>query len=130
MKKFIFISLLFLTACFPDETISGQTDVGDVWVLKSVQGNAVSNAATLTFPEKGRIAGKGPCNSYFANQTAPLPWFIAGPIGSTKKLCPPDVMTEERVFFAVLEQANLIEVFDDRLILSDTNTVIAEFTKP
>ena len=129
MKNFALSTILLLCACYPDETISGQVQTTDVWALQSLKGAAVASNATLTFPETGKIAGQGPCNTYFSGQIAPLPWFDAGPIGATRKLCPNHIMTEETTFFAVLEQANQVEVSGNRLILSLDDELVAEFIK-
>jgi heat shock protein HslJ len=129
MKKTALAALLFLAACYPDETISGYVDMSDVWNLKTLNGEPVASKTTLTFPEKGKVAGQGPCNSYFSGQIAPLPWFDAGPIGATRKLCPSHIMTEETSFFAALEQADQIEVSGGVLILSQNGKIVAEFVK-
>ena len=107
---------LFLFACQKDETISGLTSPTETWHLTSLNGTVISEPVTLTFPEKGRIAGQAPCNSYFATQTAPLPWFEVGPIGATKRACPS--LALEGRYFQALAAANLIERQGDVLLLS------------
>lgn len=108
---------LLLSACLKDETISGQTNATDVWVLQTLNGQAVTSRITLTFPEKGRIAGKAPCNTYSGAQTAPLPWFDPGPILATRMAC--DALDLETRYFDVLAKMTLIELRQETLLLSN-----------
>ncbi|MCP5085958.1 MAG: META domain-containing protein [Rhodobacteraceae bacterium] len=117
MFRFTLLLALSLTACLKDETISGQTDPTDVWVLQTLNGAPVSPRITLTFPEQGEIAGDAPCNRYFATQTAPLPWFEAGPIGATDRACPEFPL--EAQYFEALAAMTLIEVQSTTLLLRD-----------
>ena len=121
------ISALFLSACFKDETISGQTEASDTWVLQSLNGKSVPTHITLTFPEKGSIAGQAPCNAYGAAQTAPLPWFEIGPIRATKRAC--GALAVEREYLATLAKMTLIERKETTLLLSANNGQYLEFVK-
>lgn len=79
---------LALSACRGDETVSGYGAADRVWVLESVDGMPFAARAELEFPEQGKIAGQAPCNRFFADQSAPYPWFKPGPIGATRMACP------------------------------------------
>ncbi len=127
MLRLALISSLALTACPKDETVSGQTDPSDIWLLQTLNGDAISTRITLTFPEKGKIAGDAPCNSYFATQSAPLPWFETGPIGTTKRACPE--LALESLYFQTLGAMTLIEVQADTLALSNDGDDSLEFSK-
>jgi len=116
-----------VTACQADETISGYTDANAVWELNDLKGTAPKSTITITFPEQGQIAGRGPCNRYFGTQTKPLPWFGVGPIGSTKMAC--ENLDEESRYFRALEQATLAEVSETVLILSDDNGPILTYRR-
>ena len=116
MKTLAFITALALTACQKDETISGQTSATDTWHLTQLNGDPISTRITLTFPEEGRIAGQAPCNTYFASQTAPLPWFEVKAIAATKRACPD--LKLETIYFQTLEKMTLIERTGDALLLS------------
>lgn len=107
---------LLLAACSPDETVSGQVAPDDVFVLSLMDGQPVAARITIRFPQKGRMAGQAPCNRYFAQQTAPLPWFEPGPIGATRRACS-DLPLEQR-YLNALAQMTLAETQGDVLILS------------
>jgi len=105
--------LLPLAGCAQDETISGFAGVGSEW---RYQGSS-AGVVTLAFPEQGQVTGQGPCNRYFAAQTAPYPWFELGPVGSTKMACPE--LQAEAAYFTNLQAMTLAEVSGDVLILSN-----------
>ena len=109
-------SLLALAACQGDETVKAYGGADKTWRLIAIDDVPFAASATMVFPEAGKIAGQGPCNSYFATMTVPYPWFEAGPIGSTKRMCP-DHAAEAR-FFTALSEMTLSEVLGDTLLLS------------
>lgn len=106
---------LVTSACKTDETISGYVDTEATWTLVELGGKPFAARATMTFPEKGTVAGNAPCNSYRANQSVPLPWFEIGPILSTKMACR-DLAIEQK-FFEALGEMSLAETLGDTLIL-------------
>lgn len=120
MKYMALIAALMLTACQKDETISGQTSATETWRLVQMNGAPVKGDITLTFPQKGRIAGRAPCNSYFASQTAPLPWFEVKGIASTKRACPD--LKLESTYFQTLGKMTLIERTGNTLLLSNDDS--------
>lgn len=120
----LFLSLV-LSACFADETVRGYGGADMTWRLVELNGKKFNATVTLTFPEKGRIAGQGPCNGYSGSMTAPYPWFKTGPIAATKRACPD--LAAESVFFNALGKATLSEVFDGTLMLSTEEGTLMVF---
>ncbi|APE42274.1 META domain-containing protein [Sulfitobacter alexandrii] len=118
-------ALLILGACDRDETVRGHGGADREWRLVTLQGAPFDARATLSFPEEGRIAGEGPCNSYSTSNIAPYPGFDAGPIASTRRACPD--LAAESAFFTMLEAATLSEVTGDTLILSDEDGALLTF---
>lgn len=118
MKRLLLIpAIALLVSACKDETISGYADAGAIWSLIELDGAAFQADATLSFPEKGRIAGQAPCNSYSGTQTAPYPWFETGPILSTKRAC--SDLNAETAFFTALSEMRVAEVSGNTLILSN-----------
>ncbi len=121
----ILIALAFLVRPYwTDETISGYAPF-DRYVLTELEGQAVVGNVTLEFLEEGRVTGQGPCNRYFAEQIAPLPWFELGPIGATKMACPH--LDLETRYFSALSRVRFAEALGDILVLSDENGVVLAF---
>lgn len=116
----LFLSLpVFVMSYFKDETISGYVDPGTAFFLQEISGQPYPGDTTITFPEQGRVSGKAACNSYFASQFVPMPWFQLGPIASTRSTCPD--MALEQEYFETLSRMTLIESFAGVVILSNEN---------
>ena len=97
--------------------MSAYGGAANTWQLVEIDGNAFAARATLDLSEAGRITGRAPCNGYFADQTAPYPWFRAGPIGVTRRACPD--LQQENAFLSALPEMTLAEVSGGTLILSN-----------
>lgn len=113
----ILMAFLGLDMCQRDETVSGHGGGAAEWNLVSIDGAAFEARATVEFPEEGAIAGKGPCNSYRGEQTAPYPWFDADRISVTRQACP-ELEAEAR-FLEMLTAMTQVEVAGGILILSN-----------
>jgi heat shock protein HslJ len=89
------------------------------WVLEEIDGSAVVDKvpSTIRFQGNDRIAGWGGCNRYFANIRSGRTFFKVGPIGSTRRICPPVVMEQEERFFNALQKARSIRMEDNRLVI-------------
>lgn len=108
--------LLALAACLRDESISGQTTAGEIWQLVTVNGSKAASGYTLQFPERGKLSGNGPCNSFQARQTAPLPWFEVRDLRTSGRSC--DQFANETAYFEALSRMTLIERKGSLLLLS------------
>ena len=119
MKYLIALAFIMTTACQTNESIT--TFAGNVtaFMLQSIDGAAFVAKATIDVSEAGKITGHGPCNRYFANQTAPYLWFSTGLIGSTRMACPD--LAAEAQFFDALSTMTLVAVLGGTLILADDN---------
>ncbi|WP_428547875.1 META domain-containing protein [Profundibacter sp.] len=116
--RFLIALLMFtLTGCKYDETISGYVDQRAEWALVELDGKPFPARATIAFPAKGKITGQAPCNRYSATQSAPRPWFEAGPVISTKMAC--SDLAAEQQFFKALEEMTLMDVLGNVLVLSN-----------
>lgn len=113
------LSLLFVSACFADESISGFVEPSAEFHLIEIDGVPFDTTATIFFPETGKVAGQAPCNRYFATQTEFYPWFALDGIGATRMAC--ENLTAESIYFAALEEMTLAEVSGDTLILSNSD---------
>jgi len=111
------VLLLVLAGCSGDESVAAYGGSERTWVLESLNGTPFEARATLEFSDKGRISGQAPCNSYFAEQTAPYPWFVLEGVGATRRTCPD--LSEETAFFAALTNMSQSEVFGDLLRLNN-----------
>ncbi len=111
------LALAFLGACKAGETLRSYGAAEKTWQLVELNGVAFTDTATLTFPEKHKIAGNGPCNRFGATLNVPYPWFEFTEMVSTKIACP--ALPQETTFFDSLSNATLSEVLGDTMILSN-----------
>src|SRR5512134_688403 len=67
---------------------------GSAWLLEDLGGADVLDGAeaTLTFPEAGRVAGNGSCNSFSGRAAIGAGTIRIGPLVSTRRACPPAIM--------------------------------------
>ena len=115
--RFAALALLaLLSACQADETVRAYGAADRIWTLVEINGQPFDAAATLTFPDDDMIAGKAPCNQYFASMKVPYQWFEVGPIRATKMACPD--LQKEAEYLKNLQQMTLSEVLGNVLILS------------
>jgi putative lipoprotein len=77
---------------------------GTSWVAEDIDGGGVLEAAqsTLTFESEERVVGSTGCNNYVAPIQLSGTTLRSGAIGSTRRECPPPVMSQERVFLDAL----------------------------
>ena len=80
---------------------------GTTWRLVDLSSAAALTdvAATLSFPEEGRIAGAGSCNRFFGSVKLTGDAMEIGGVGSTKMACPEPIMGQERKYLEALQAA-------------------------
>ncbi len=117
MKLPFVLTLVALTSCQSDETISGYIDPESAFTLIEMDDTPFDGRATIQFPRFGTVSGMAPCNTYGARQTAPYPWFKLTELISTETACE-DLVAELR-YFNVLTNMTLAEVSGPNLILSN-----------
>lgn len=116
LRLALLLSPLLLSQCKADETVAKYGGAGHVWTLTEIDGTPFTARATLTFPERGKVAGQAPCNSYTGVMVTPYPWFDLGQVATTRMACPD--MASEAMFFETIGQMTLAEVSGNVLILS------------
>lgn len=111
------LAILLVLGYCSDETVSGYADPEATYHLSEIDGVAFTSAATIAFPEEGRVQGMTPCNTWSAEQGAPYPWFELGTVAATKRACPD--LEEETAFLTALSEMAFAEVQGPVLILSN-----------
>ncbi|MEM8870210.1 MAG: META domain-containing protein [Pseudomonadota bacterium] len=108
----------WLTACtqLPD-TVGEAAPTGTVWSLVEVNDAPATYGASLRLLSSGRVLGTGPCNSFTATQTAPLPWVEFTDITPTERSCAQ--LRQEEGFFLALESMDFSEIAGESLLLSN-----------
>ncbi|KIN65266.1 META domain containing protein [Sulfitobacter noctilucae] len=101
----------------PDETVWRYGGADREWHLVSLHGDPFDAKATLTFPARHEVAGRGPCNSFRSTNRTPYPWIKLGPIMATRRACPE--LQAETAYFKALSLASVVVIDGDTLTLSD-----------
>lgn len=120
-RMLLIFGLLTTAACSHTDKspVSVVELIGTEWGLEEIDGSGVADRvqSTLYFQRDDRIVGWGGCNRYFAGLRSDGDDIHIGPIGSTRRICPPVVMDQENRFFKVLEKARNISMQDPYLII-------------
>jgi heat shock protein HslJ len=95
------------------------TLTGSQWKLEDLAGGGVidHSAATLAFPEAGKIAGNDSCNSFFGNVEINGTAIKLMPLGATRMACPEAVMNQETKYMDALQAAERFEWKDPYLLV-------------
>jgi putative lipoprotein len=91
--------------------------VGTRWRLEDLAGAGVvaNAAATLEFPEAGRVTGRGSCNGFFGSVTITGTAIQFGMLGATQMACPDPIGAQETRYLAALRSAERFAVEGDTL---------------
>ncbi|MFV2002625.1 MAG: META domain-containing protein [Paracoccaceae bacterium] len=114
LQMFLAIPIL-LSVVVNGEAVPGSVDHNTTYRLIEIDTVPFQRLATISFPAPGTIRGKGPCNSFAAELTAPLPRIQIGAIRATRRGCPD--LAQETLFFNALESMMWIEISGATLIL-------------
>ncbi len=95
------------------------TLAGSEWALEDLAGTGVIDliAATLTFPEDGKVAGNGSCNRFFGPAEIQGQVIKLGPLGATRMACPEALMNQETKYLNALQAAERFEWKNGKLLI-------------
>lgn len=71
----------------------------------------------VAFKADGDVIGSGGCNNFFGSFTQNGRLISFGPLASTKKACPPEIMSAEQSFLSLLGNVRAAEATHRELIL-------------
>ncbi|HEX5737435.1 MAG TPA: META domain-containing protein [Hydrogenophaga sp.] len=93
--------------------------VGTEWRLQSIDGQPVMDRslASLQFPESGRVAGNGSCNTFVGAVAIDKESIIFRQMAGTKMACMGGAGEQESRFMEALRQAQRYQVIDGQLLI-------------
>jgi heat shock protein HslJ len=116
--------------------VTAESLKGSDWVLRSYNDNAAivsvitGTEITLSFDEKGGVAGSAGVNRYFASYEAKGNALTFGEAGTTLMAGPADAMQQEATFLKLLgETATFSGAGDELKLLNADGTVILVFAR-
>lgn len=91
---------------------NGDALAGVTWIAEDIGGGGVLDSlqSTLRFEASGRVAGSGGCNRYNGMAKIDGQTLSLGPLATSRKMCPPAIMDQERKFLDALAQAKRFEI--------------------
>jgi heat shock protein HslJ/uncharacterized membrane protein len=98
---------------------SGAGLANTAWRLESLGATAVLDRveATLEFPDTGKVAGKGSCNSFFGSVKISGSSISFASLGSTRMACAEPVMDQESKYLQALEGAERFRIDGTTLLI-------------
>lgn len=121
----LFVSILFAslgcapTASAPDRAPAARIE-GQEWVLVAFDDAepAPHEPEITALVSEERIQGTSACNEYFADlKPVEAGRIEVGPVGTTRMLCPDEVMEIERRYLDLLRAVRAHRIRDGRLLL-------------
>lgn len=94
---------------------------GTSWQADVVGGKSCSLPSTIEFVDEQRAAGSLGCNRFTATYELKGTDLKFGPVASTRKMCAPELMSQEGEFSKVLEATRSASRNGDTLSLLDAN---------
>lgn len=105
---------------------------GVTWLAEDIGGDGVIDNLQSTFMmnEGGRISGMAGCNRFNGTVTLHGATISVGPLATSRKMCPPAIMDQERKFLEALTKAKSFEIEDAFLrLLGDDGVPLMRLVK-
>jgi len=101
----------------------GAAITGKNWrpVIVGDTGMPADHSMFIHFAVDGSINGNGGCNNFFGTLTTTDEGISMGEIGSTRMMCPPEIMDLETEFLRALQSTGQFELAGDTLKLLDSS---------
>lgn len=92
---------------------------GRTWLVEDIAGKGVIDSlqTTLEIDADGKVSGNGGCNRYFGSAKVDGTRIEFGPMGATRKMCPPAIMNQEDSFMRTLATIKRFDLKNGLLFL-------------
>lgn len=124
------VAVLFSAAGARAQEPAGLTDV--MWLAEDIGGGGVVDnlQSTLRIEPSGRVSGSSGCNRYNGMAKIDGSTIAFGPQATSRKMCPPAIMDQERKFLDALAQAKSFEIEETFLrLLSEDGVALLRLVK-
>ena len=105
---------------------------GVTWLAEDISGDGVIDnlQSTFTLDESGRLSGMAGCNRFNGQAKLEGTTMSVGPLATSRKMCPPAIMDQERKFLEALAKAKSFEIEDAFLrLLGDEDVPLMRLVK-
>ena len=106
-----------------DKVLRGVDLAGTEWKLVKISDIELSENPdiTINFDEGNHISGSAGCNRYFSTYEFGDSGFKISAIGSTRRMCPEEIMDKEYLYLESLSKSTTITLENDKLIIATSN---------
>lgn len=114
---------LGMIGCAAAVSVHAKSDLIGSWTVEYIGERPVidNSPAYLKFLEEGRAAGNSSCNQFTGSYNLHAGDFEVSKLASTKKMCPPALMEQEKRFLASLQRVKKFQIVQGLLVLLDEN---------
>ena len=127
MKQFIVVTSLTLALLACNNTTNnkpiytGKPALAGKWLIATITEQAVitSSFPTLTFDKSLSLSGQLSCNNFLTRYQLDNKNLSIGPITTTRKICPSELMQQESKLLSLLTTVKRFELDKDQLTLLD-----------
>ena len=124
MSRTLMISLfLGMIGCAAAVSVPAKSDLIGSWTVEYIGKRPVidKSPAYIKFIVKGRVAGNSSCNQFTGSYDLRAGDLEVSKLASTKKMCPPALMEQEKRFLASLQRVKKFQIVQGLLVLLDEN---------
>lgn len=124
----LLVASIVMSDCFAEPPVTKKSErsslhwsglEGTAWQVEDIDSSGIIDRSMITmgFAAGGRIVGSTGCNRYFGTVTVSEGLMSLHGIGSTRRACPPALMSQEQRFLAALSDAARFANDNDRWLL-------------
>jgi heat shock protein HslJ len=102
--------------------------IGTAWTLSAMSSGGTTsstttsaNPITMTLASDATVSGSAGCNAYHGGYTTQGDSLTFEPLATTRKLCEPDVMSQEQSFLTAMGNVATFAVDGSQLTMSDSS---------
>ncbi|MGW5075503.1 META domain-containing protein [Rhodococcus sp. NPDC004095] len=118
------VTLLDKKVAQPDRPLTGTTWVVDSTISPTAitSSRAIEESSPiLQIAEDGTVTGSTGCNAMTGSAQVAGDTVTFGPLGTTRMMCPPEVMEVEQAVLTALDGTTTVTIDSDRMRLMNTN---------
>ncbi|MDJ0607401.1 MAG: META domain-containing protein [Kiloniellales bacterium] len=103
---------------------------GSEWRLVRIGDGLADLEATIAFQSGGHVSGDAGCNRFMGSYAEDRGSLSVGPLATTRKICPEEIMAGEARFLAMLEESRTRAAWHLVLaLLDERGGVVAQFAR-
>lgn len=122
-RTLIIFLFLGMIGCAAAVSVPVKSELIGSWTVEYIGERPVidNSPAYIKFLEEDRVAGNSSCNQFTGTYNLRAGDLEVSKLASTKKMCPPALMEQEKRFLATLQRVKKFHIVQGLLVLLDEN---------